>query len=35
MLNADPVLERAQIVSDMQVSGRLHAGEDSCFHGRW
>ena len=35
VLDADPVLERAQIISDVQISGGLHAGEDSCFHGRW
>ena len=32
MLDADPVLEGAQIVSDVKVSGWLHAGEDACFH---
>src|SRR5262249_825661 len=32
-LNPYPVLECTQIISYVQVSGRLHAGEDSCFHG--
>jgi hypothetical protein len=31
VLDAHPVLERAQVISDVQISGRLHAGEDSCF----
>ncbi len=34
VLDAHPVLERAQVVSDVQISGRLHAGKDSCFHGK-
>ena len=34
VLDAHPVLERAQIISDVQIAGRLHAGEDSCFHGK-
>ena len=33
VLNAHLVLERAQIIPDVQIAGRLHAGEDSCFHG--
>ena len=32
VLDADPVLQRAEIISDVQVSGGLHSGEDSCFH---
>ena len=35
VLDAHPVFERAQIVSDVKISGGLHSGEDSCFHGRW
>ena len=31
-LDLDPVLQRSQIVSNMQIAGRLNAGEDSCFH---
>ena len=34
VLNAHPVLERAEVISDVKISGGLHAGEDSCFHGR-
>src|SRR5205085_469331 len=34
VLNPHPILERAQIISDVQIPGRLHSGEDSCFHGR-
>src|SRR5439155_21353255 len=34
LLNADPVFKGAKIVADVQISGWLHAGEDSCFHGR-
>ena len=33
VLDAHPILERAQVIADVQISGRLHAGEDSCFHG--
>ena len=34
VLDAHPILERSQVISDVKISGRLHAGEDSCFHGR-
>src|SRR5208282_5898176 len=34
VLDSYPVLERPQIVSDVQIPGRLHAGKDSCFHGK-
>src|SRR6185437_1082739 len=34
VLNPDPILEGAQLVADVQIAGRLHPGEDSCFHGR-
>jgi hypothetical protein len=34
VLDAHPVLEGAQVVADVQISGWLHAGEDSCFHGK-
>src|SRR6266571_769398 len=33
-LDAHPVFERSQVVADVQISGRLHAGKDSCFHGK-
>ncbi len=32
VLDLDPVLQRAQIISDVQIAGRLNAGEDACFH---
>ena len=35
VLDADPVLERAEVISDVKISGGLHSGEDSCSHGRW
>ncbi len=31
-LDLDPILQRTQIVSNMQIAGRLNAGEDACFH---
>jgi hypothetical protein len=34
-LHAHPVLQCAQVIADVQISGRLHAGEDSCSHGKW
>ncbi len=34
VLDAHPVLEGAQVVADMEISGRLHAGKDARFHGR-
>ena len=34
VLDSHPVFERPQIISDVQISGRLHAGKDSCSHGR-
>ena len=33
VLDPHPVLERPQVVADMQVAGRLNAGKDSLFHG--
>jgi len=33
-LDSHPVFERPQIISDVQIPGRLHAGKDSCSHGR-
>ena len=35
VLDAHPVFQRAEVISDVKISGRLHSGEDSCFHGRW
>ena len=32
MLQLDPITEGAKVVAYMKVSGRLHPGEDSCFH---
>ena len=33
-LDAHPVLQRAQIIADVQVARGLHPGEDSWFHAR-
>jgi hypothetical protein len=27
-----PIFQSAQIVANVQISGRLHSGKDSCFH---
>ena len=35
VLDAHPVFERAEVISDVEISGRLHSGEDSCSHGKW
>src|ERR1017187_4297698 len=35
VLDADPIFERAEVIPDVEIAGRLHAGEDSCFHGKW
>ena len=35
VLDADPILESAQVIADVKVAGGLHSGEDSCSHGRW
>jgi hypothetical protein len=35
VLNADPVLEGAEVISDVEITGGLHSGEDSWSHGRW
>ena len=32
VLDLDPVLQRAQIIADVQIAGRLDAGEYACFH---
>jgi hypothetical protein len=32
MLEAHPVLERPQVVADVEISGRLNAGQNSGFH---
>src|SRR5437879_11993605 len=32
VLDLDPVAERAQIISDVQITGRLDAREYACFH---
>ena len=32
VLDIHPVLERAQIVADVQIAGRLDAGKNACFH---
>ena len=34
VLYTHPIFERAQIISDVQIAGRLHSGKNSCFHGR-
>ena len=34
VLDPHPVLQRTQIVADVQIAGRLDAGEDSCFHAK-
>ena len=31
-LDLDPILQRSQVVSNMQIAGRLNAGKDACFH---
>ena len=31
-LDFDPVLQGSQIVADVQIAGRLNAGEDAFFH---
>ena len=35
VLDANPVFERAEVISDVKITGGLHSGEDSCSHGRW
>lgn len=35
VLDLHPALQRAKIVSDVEISGRLHAGENSGFHGKF
>src|ERR1035438_6148127 len=34
VLDADPIFERAEVIPNVEIAGRLHAGEDSCFHGK-
>ena len=35
VLDFGPVLQRAEIISDVRAAGGLNAGEDSCFHVMW
>ncbi len=31
-LQRDPIFQRAEIIADVQVAGRLRAAEDAFFH---